>query len=466
MIEKPHNCCKVVVGFYAVFSYPLNVGTVMYLMKTVLRGKSMTNTIVTDEIEKDLTDDELVGQFTKGTKSIFSVQQNLEKAERDLGNSKALEDFGFILKDVQEITSEQKAMLQLSANLSVAGTSEDAHVPESIIPLTNTEQSQTVSAFESYKLEAAKHIGSTSESFRDIWYDVSTSANCLKAIHSSARNKIETTGDFIISKCIMKDSVIDCRISQNDIPQILWGATDLPSAGGDKDYYRSLSGIKSRLFSQMSSKSKDAISRLDIVLTECMSKYGKSSFRVSQETYKETKAKLLLSRSRIANEDVSTSPDGLIVDVQLTDGYWYEEGTDNNKPCFGRDQTQPLPPVMSSFITNQLTISSLLADLNTNKQMNDEVLLLIHSVTNAGRIFEIARFTRAAQLLLDGNDVLSSTRQQITEHCQLFLSVVNEVVTELRFMLFVQHFIIAHTELIKNIVESIPDVTNSEELPV
>jgi len=389
-----------------------------------------------------LTDSELTQEFVKMFRKGTDVNISNESACRALGAAMSMEDIAFVATNVEEITPKQKALLQINSNLAVAGTDEDAEqtIPENI-------------AVEDFKQSSNKVMSDLTLSFPEMWEQISMRITSLKDITGTIGTQTESLSNEAARFRDEGSNVIPAKL----FVEMCDGILSAPNSV-EGDYLIYLEGVRNDIRTHISTITMNSIVGIRKVMKSGMFTFGGNTSTVANEKFKQYKSELM----NVAKENITTSEDGLIVDVVLTDGYRLSTNDETEFPTLQQEAQKSLDS-NESYV--EVTVDAF-DKVSLQAKDNLEIISMIDVVSDMLREKSLAgsvvHFSKVVESLLESLPVHSRTKNSVIDYCDLFIKAVKLVNNELDFMLYACRFVSAHNELLTKIKDSALSSKNTE----
>lgn len=371
-----------------------------------------------------LSDSAVAEQFVINRRKSYLTDNKIATSRRSLGVSQSLEDLAIVATSVKELTPEQTALIQINANLSVAGTDKNA---EEVMPSIATE---------SFVDSANLSVVDIAKNFSDIWLGIVSTGQTLSLINSTAQSSTQELIDRLDlddkKQLIFKSFTIELA----DIADVLCINFD----SEDSQYLNKLNNIRSSIENNLSNGTVKCINSIRSIIRSGLAEFGKDTTSIAQESY---------SKQNNAFEQSNAL---MVQNPPINNVYSFQED-EHDIALFKENKTVKCSNQIFE-ITND-TIKDLLNQANFN--MN--IILLSQNSCNLlcdeNMIFSIKSFGSTVSNLLQGLPATSRTKQLVVNYCDMFINSVQSANTQLFFMLFVCKFIMAYNELITRLLDSI-----------
>lgn len=383
---------------------------------------------------KERSDKELVQQFVIGHRKGALTTDKLFDAKRALGISKGMESLALIATQVEELTPEDKALIQINANLSVAGT--DMNAPD-VLAADNT------FAFESTTEEAGESITDVTTGFGELWGGIIGTARTMSKINETTRADVELTIDALKFVADKGPAITAEEIEIDNLPEIL---SIRDNTHMDGEHLRRLADVREEMTQKLAGYTVDCINTVRSIIKSGLSEFGKDTAEVAQESLTEHTRTLA-----VVMEEFTASDDGVIWNIELPGGYVYEKDEEGD-PVFCPSDT-PRDLTLAKFKVTPDYLATLLTEAQKNQELLDMSSQAVQMLLDSDLMFSIKQFGTTVQTLLQGLPARSKTKELIIGYCEMFLKAVKVANVELSFMMYASRFILAHNELLLTLAD-------------
>lgn len=408
----------------------------------------MTNILQVSQ-ESIRADGVIESTFLRITANNANARHAFTGLKRRLDVARAMEDIAFVLRDAEELTPTQTALVQVNANAAVAGTDDSA---EEIMPDQIT--------MEEFKRSGFDVLGETAKEFADLWCTVRQNLLGVKTINAAAMAKLEILVKELEREASQTSSlglvIAEQELSIDELPEIL----HLDFASEKDDYLEELRTCRQNFSNKLRGSTVKVVTDLRTLIHDGMTIFKTSSATAALEELKEHHRTLSSFIQRPALEDVKTSPDGLIVDVELSGGYavGLEPGSDVPDLILVESGLDLAQEGFTSIGSNVWDV--LLAEASANMEVLSLSNSAIETLADSELEKEVEAFGKTAEGILARLPLQSNTKEAVYGYCELFLNAVQIANSEVSFMIYMANFIVAHTELLASVAGKV-NQTNS-----
>ena len=377
----------------------------------------------------------LVQEFVHCKKMILAVEKLTEKSNIKTSLVKSLEDMALVLTNQEELTPEQTALMQINANVaaSVSDSNPQDYYDEQL-------------SVESYKGMTNNTVVSLASDYVIAWDKVRSALDSVIILADSGVSDIDNVIAGLIE--FKQDELKDC-LEQVEF-KVELNILQLVQMDNPTDYLQALINVRNKLTDKLNHSNYEFSSGIGRILTEGIKKFSSTTVSVALERLNTNN--ILLSKLRsYCKEESTTSEDGLVTDISLTDGYVFS----NKDDCFGivKTNVDTEHRVFKSKITMEL-IDKIIFETRANKGLMLNLAAAAETLASDKLRVIVDSFSTAAERLINADGTDAKIRQTVLDYCDLVCQSIQAVNEEVKMMHYTARFSLAYNSFLISIVSN------------
>lgn len=372
-----------------------------------------------------LSTEQLVQEFVNCKRKTNSMESLLKQISVKLPLAASLEDMAFVLTDKEDITPEQKALIQINANVAASAANTD---PELYHSDEFTE--------ESYKSLACESLVSATNDMSSFWAEARDALHSVSDIVYSNIDDIDITLTALTQLDFKDKSITVCY----PVDLKVLGIGEIPEG---KNYLDCLISVTKDIANKADNSVVFAAG-FNALIAEGLSMFGSSSITQAKTLLYKSES-ILTTLRKYAVEESTQSQDGLITDIALTNGYSIDTGADTFKLVKGSGKSNPNT---LELVVNEEVIECLKNQSMVNRTLLTKMSNAIYTLTSDKTLVLVNSFVSKATSMLSEDNLDSTVRNTITGYCDLVRKAFTSVAEEIKFMQYVCQFSIAYNSFL------------------
>jgi ethanolamine utilization microcompartment shell protein EutS len=384
--------------------------------------------------DSSVSKERLVQEFVHSKKMILAVEKLMANSRTKTSLVRSMEDMALVLTNQEELTPEQTALMQINANVAASVSEGDA-----------TDFYDDQLSVESYNDMSSKAVGNIASDYIIAWDKV---RNALDSIIILADSGVSDIDGVITGLTEFKEEGLNDCMEEVEF-KVELNILQLVQADG-RDYFQALIEVRNELTDKINHSNYEFSDGISSILTDGIKKFSASTIAVALEKLVGVKTKLAGLRA-YAKEEATSSEDGLVTDIALTDGYVFS----NKDDCFGVVKTDLVTEhqIFKSKVDMEL-LDKIIFETKANKGLMLGVAAAAESLASDRLRAIIDTFSNKAESLVNSTGSDPKIRQTVLDYCKVVCEAIEAVNEDIKMMHYAARFSLAYNSFLISIVNN------------